>query len=70
MKGESKAMDLPFLLPRIRIFRAFDLTPNLKMRYGTDIHIVPEKLRYLGFSQYIDNRLIWSKSIMEVNLIL
>jgi hypothetical protein len=31
-------------LPRIRIFRAFDLTPNLKMRYGTDIHIVPEKL--------------------------
>jgi len=41
------------LLPRIRIFRAFDLTTNLKMRYGTDIHIVPEKLRYLGFSQYI-----------------
>jgi len=46
-------MDLPFLLPQSRIFRAYDLTPDLKMRYGADIHIVSEKLRYLGFSQYI-----------------
>ena len=45
-------MDLPFLLPQIRIFRASDLTPDLKMRYGSDIHIISEKLRYLCLSQY------------------
>jgi hypothetical protein len=44
-------MDLPFLLAQSRIFRAYDLTPNLKMRYGSYIHIVSVKLRYLGFSQ-------------------
>jgi hypothetical protein len=46
-------MELPFLFPQSRIFRAYDLTPDLKMRYGSDIYIIPEKLRYLGFSQYI-----------------
>jgi hypothetical protein len=51
-KGESEPIDLPFLLPQSRIFRAFDLTPDLNMRYGSDIHIVSEKLRYLCFSQY------------------
>jgi hypothetical protein len=30
--GESEAMDLPFLLPQSRIFRAYGLTPDLKMR--------------------------------------
>ncbi len=29
--GESEAMDLPFLLPQSRIFRAYGLTPDLKM---------------------------------------
>jgi hypothetical protein len=42
-KGESKPMDLPFLLPQSRISRACGLTPDLKMRYGSDIHIIPEK---------------------------
>ena len=42
--GESGPVDLPFLLPQNRIFRAYGLTPNLKMRYGSDIHIIPEKL--------------------------
>jgi hypothetical protein len=46
-------MDLPFLFSQNRILRAFDLTLNLKIRYGADIHTVSVKLRYLGFSQYI-----------------
>jgi hypothetical protein len=46
-------MDLPLLLSQSRIFKAFNLTPDLKMRYGSDIHILPEKLRYLCFSEYI-----------------
>jgi hypothetical protein len=49
-------MDLPFLLSQSRIFQAFNLTPDLKMRYGSDIHIIPEKLRYLCFSQYITSK--------------
>jgi hypothetical protein len=53
--GESEPIDLPFLLSQIRIFRASDLTPDLKIRYGADLHIVSVKLRYLGFSQYITN---------------
>ena len=36
-------MDLPFLLPQGRIFRASGLTPDLKMRYAADIHIVSVK---------------------------
>jgi hypothetical protein len=52
-------MDLPFLFSQNRILRAFDLTLNLKIRYGADIHTVSVKLRYLGFSQYIGNRLIF-----------
>jgi hypothetical protein len=43
-------MDLLFLLPQSRIFRAYSLTANLKMRYGTDIRFIPVKLRYLCFS--------------------
>jgi hypothetical protein len=31
-KGESKPMDLHFLLPQSSIFRASDLTPDLKSR--------------------------------------
>ena len=46
-------MDLPFLFVQSLIFRAYNLTPDLKMRYGSYIHIIPEKLRYLCFSQYI-----------------
>jgi len=30
-KGEAKLMDLPFLLPQSRIFRALGLTLDLKM---------------------------------------
>jgi hypothetical protein len=37
-------MDSPGLLPQSRIFQAFGLTPDLKMRYGSDIHIVSVKL--------------------------
>jgi hypothetical protein len=48
-------MDLPFLFSQNRILRAFDLTLNLKIRYGADIHTVSVKLRYLGFSQYFNN---------------
>ena len=59
-------MDLPFLLPQSRIFRAFDLTPNLKIRYGADIHIVSVKLRYLGLSQYICSWVIFV--ILAINL--
>ena len=39
-------MDLPFLLPQSRIFRAYGLTPDLKMRYGADIHIISEISRF------------------------
>jgi len=39
-KGESEPIDSPFLLPQSSIFRAFNLTPDLKMRYGADIHLV------------------------------
>jgi hypothetical protein len=46
-------MDLPFLLPQSRIFRAYGLTPYFKMRYGADIHIVSEILPIFGYSQYI-----------------
>ena len=46
-------MDLPFLLPQSRIFRAYGLTPDLKMRYGSDIRFISAKSRYLCFSQYI-----------------
>jgi hypothetical protein len=46
-------MDLPFTLPQSRIFRAYGLTADLNMRYGADIRFIPEKLRYLCFSQYI-----------------
>jgi len=42
-KGESEPMDLPFLLPQSRIFRACSLTANLKLRYGADIHKVSVK---------------------------
>ena len=52
-KGESEPIDLPFLLSQSPIFRACNLTPDLKMRYGSDIHIISEKLRYLCFSQYV-----------------
>ncbi len=31
-KGESEPMDSPFLLSQSRIFRAYDLTPDLKLR--------------------------------------
>jgi hypothetical protein len=31
-RGESEPMDLPFLLPQSLIFRAYGLTPDLKMR--------------------------------------
>jgi len=37
-------MDLPFLFSQSRIFQAYSLTPDLKMRYGSDIHIVSVKL--------------------------
>jgi len=57
--GESEPIDLPFLLSQIRIFRASDLTPDLKIRYGADLHIVSVKLRYLGFSQYISTWVIF-----------
>ena len=33
-------MDLPFLLPQTRIFRAYGLTPDLKMRYVAYICLV------------------------------
>jgi hypothetical protein len=46
-------MDLPFLLPQTRIFRAYGLTPDLKMRYGADINIVSVKLPKCMYSQYI-----------------
>jgi len=39
-KGESEPVDLPFLSPQNRIFRASGLTPDLKIRYGSDIHLV------------------------------
>ena len=52
-------MDLPFLLPQSRIFRAYGLTPDLKIRYGADIHIVSVKLRYLCFSQCIQTLVIF-----------
>jgi hypothetical protein len=42
-KGESELTDLPFLFFQDRIFRACDLTLDLKMRYGSDIYIIPEK---------------------------
>ena len=43
-KGESAPVDLPFLSPQSRIFRANNLTANLNMRDGADIHIVSAKL--------------------------
>ena len=49
-------MDLPFLLPQSRILRASNLTPDLKMRYGADIHLVSAILGenlIVGFPQYI-----------------
>ena len=52
-KGESGPTDLPFLFPQSRIFRVYGLTQDLKMRYVADIHIIPEKWRYLCFSQFI-----------------
>ena len=54
-KGESEPIDLPFLLPQNPIFRAFNLTPDLKMRYGADIHLVSaifSEILIFGF-QYI-----------------
>jgi hypothetical protein len=50
-KGESEPMNLPFFMPQSRIFRAYNLTADLNMRYGADIRFISEKLRYLGFSQ-------------------
>ena len=41
-------MGLPFLFPQSRNFRACNLTPDLKMRYGSDIHIIPEILVFFG----------------------
>jgi hypothetical protein len=43
-KGEAKRMNLPFLFSQSRIIQADSLTPDLKMRYGSDIHIVSVKL--------------------------
>jgi hypothetical protein len=54
-EGESGLMDLPFSLPQSRIFRAYRLTPDLKMRYGAYIHIIPEILPIFGYSQYTCN---------------
>jgi len=42
----------PFLL-QSRIYRAYGLTPDLKMRDGSDFHIIPEILSNFGYSQYI-----------------
>ena len=42
-------MDLPFLLPQSRIFRAYNLTADLNIRYGSYIRFVSVKLRYLCF---------------------
>ncbi len=64
MGGESEPMDLPFSFFQIRIFRAFGLTPNEKIRYVSYIRlipeIIPEKLIfghlsiYLQFSLFIN----------------
>jgi len=35
-------MDLPFLLLQSLNFRAYGLTPDLEMRYGADIRLIPE----------------------------
>ena len=43
-KGESEPNDLPFLFPQSRIFRDFCLAQDLKMRCGSDIHIVSVKI--------------------------
>jgi hypothetical protein len=37
-------MDLPFLFPQSRIFRAYGLTPDLKMQYGSDMNLVYEMI--------------------------
>jgi len=42
-KGESGPMDLPFFLPQSRIFRAYGLTQDFKMRYGSYIHFISVK---------------------------
>ena len=39
-----------------RILLAFNLTPESKIRYGLDIHIIPEFLPILGYSQYTTSR--------------
>ena len=39
-KGESEAMDLPFLFLQSPIFRNHGLTSDLKVRYGSNIHLV------------------------------
>jgi hypothetical protein len=52
-------MDSPFLFPQSRIFRAYNLTADLNMRYGADIRFISAKLRYLCFSQYIGTWVIF-----------
>ena len=59
-------MDLPFLLSQSRISRAYDLTPDLKTRYGANIRFISAKLRYLCFSQYTSSWLIvgfWGRNL-------
>jgi hypothetical protein len=43
-------MHLPFLLFQSRIFQAYGLTPDLKIRYGSYILIIPEILPIFGFN--------------------
>jgi hypothetical protein len=58
---------LPFSLPQSRIFRAYGLTPDLKMRYGSDIHIIPEILPIFGYSQNLQLADIWFSDIPAFN---
>ena len=51
--GDFKPMDLPFLFPQSRIFRAYNLTADLNMRYGADIRLISVKLQKCMYSQYI-----------------
>ena len=58
MKGESDPIDLPFLFSQGRILRASSLTPDLKMRYGSDIHIISEILPFFGYSHISSSQII------------
>jgi hypothetical protein len=59
-------MDLPFLLPQSLIFRAYGLTPDLKMRYGADIRFISVKLPKCMYSQYISSWLIYGFMVSNI----